>query len=151
MYDFVHGRLSEMIFIDTDIDAPTPEGEMPGECKVKPSMSVSFANTARKKKEAKKKKREEKINADWVEIDPLLGTLPDWNIAKKFGKSYGAVNARRTKLGIAAYVKPDNFPWAEIDPLLGTESDIDLSRRFGCSAHTIGRRRKKYGIPMFIP
>lgn len=154
MYDMVHGRLSEMIFIDTDIDAPTPEGDMPGECMVRPAMRMSCANLAngmRQFRANSRLKRQQEIDAKWAKIDPYLGTMTDNAVAKKFGKSYGAVNGRRTKLGIAAYEKPLKYPWEEIDPLLGTTYDAELARKFGCSVSAIKHRREKLGVPSFLP
>jgi hypothetical protein len=39
----------------------------------------------------------------WVKVDPLLGTMPDTELARRFGVRVGMVRSRRARLGIPVW------------------------------------------------
>lgn len=87
----------------------------------------------------------------WACVDPLLGTMSDGKIARKFGLSNHQVFKRRRKLGIKAHIWspiPSSF-WEEVDPLLGTMPDTKLAKQVGIFKDTITKRRNKLGIMPF--
>lgn len=83
------------------------------------------------------------------EMDILLGTMPDWEVAVKLGIHKGTVRLRRNKLGVPArYPKVVWTP--EMDTLLGTVIDKEAARRLGISKDSVFyRRRRELDIPPF--
>src|ERR1035437_10277190 len=68
--------------------------------------------------------------SDWtLRQERLLGTLPDNYLAKRFGRTFKAVRARRILRRIPAYRQR---PWTTADDaLLGTTTDLQLARSLG--------------------
>ena len=85
----------------------------------------------------------------WAEIDPLLGTMSDIKLGKKFNTPTRSVNKRRNKLGIPPYRTRPVIDWTNIDPYLGTCPDKELAEEYDVSTTTIGNRRRLLGIPSF--
>lgn len=87
---------------------------------------------------------------DWHIIDPLLGTMPDGQIAKQFGVGPALVFERRRLRGIVAHYKGrPKHDWSKIDGLLGTKSDAEIAANFGIPCATIQSRRRKLKINGF--
>lgn len=91
-----------------------------------------------------------------ADIDAMLGTKSDSEVAVMLGISPAAVTKRRTYLGIPRYVsdcttrKPKIQFTPEIDALLGTVADRTLARHLGIlSVNPIRKRRKILGIEPF--
>ena len=81
---------------------------------------------------------------EWtLEEDRLLGTKADRVLARRFGRSIGAVRARRGKKRIR--VKTDWRP--ADDRVLGTRTDRQIALLLGRSVSNVSWRRKKLGIP----
>lgn len=79
------------------------------------------------------------------EMDALLGTIKDRELAGQLGLPEGRVSDRRNLLRIP-HVSEGR--WApEMDALLGTMSDLDLAVKLDLSYDTVFERRKKEGIP----
>jgi hypothetical protein len=77
-----------------------------------------------------------------VEEDELLGTKSDRALARKLGRSVGAVKGRRHHRRIR-FLKP----WRpEDDKVLGTRPDNQIARLLGRPAYAVGWRRRKLGI-----
>ena len=85
----------------------------------------------------------------WEEIDPLLGTMPDVELALKFGTSKSAIGVRRKLLGVAACLQWKIIDWKEVDPYLGTCTDRELADRAGISETRVAQRRRRFGISSF--
>lgn len=82
-----------------------------------------------------------------------LGTMPDQEVATKFGRTLKWVRKERAKRKIPKYtgslVTAKLEGNAELRALLGTCSDRSLGARFGTSGHTIRVLRERHGIAMF--
>lgn len=50
--------------------------------------------------EKRRNRRPEPLDAVWVKVDPLLGQMPDTDIARRYGLSAQQVRARRARLDI---------------------------------------------------
>lgn len=82
---------------------------------------------------------------NWTpEMDALLGTMTDNNLAEKIGCHNSTVWKRREQLAICAYGRINWTP--EIDALLGTMPDGDLAERIGCSLTAVRKRRERLAI-----
>jgi hypothetical protein len=90
------------------------------------------------------------IALPWDDIDPLLGTMPDQALARRFGAHWSTIFGRRVRLGVPTFRRPSGIDWQSIDPLLGLVTDTVLAARAGVSATTIGDRRRLRGIPAFV-
>jgi len=86
----------------------------------------------------------------WSEIDPLLGTMRDGELARKFNILLANIFLRRKKLGIPPYQAKRVIDWNEIDPHLGTCTDKELAEMAGVSCSGVGSRRRMLGIPSFF-
>ena len=84
-----------------------------------------------------------------AEIIPLLGTMRDLHLAKKFGISASFVRNERIRRGIVGY-NPivDDGLWKVVDPLLPGYGDTAICRMTGIALHKIIKRRSKLGIPI---
>jgi hypothetical protein len=82
--------------------------------------------------------------------DRLLGTMPDYKLAKQLDCSVGSVFTRRVELGIKVF-KSDRLPYwtPENLALLGTMTDRDLARQLGCHVMTVVYQRNLRGIKAF--
>lgn len=82
-----------------------------------------------------------------------LGTMPDQEVATKFGRALKWVRKERAKRKIPKYtgslVIPKLEANAELIGLLGTCSDRSLGARFGTSGATIRILRERHGIDMY--
>jgi len=85
----------------------------------------------------------------WPEIDPLLGKVPDGELAKEFNIMTEAVFRRRKELGIPAYQFRSKIDWSLIDPHLGNIPDSELAERAGISKSAVVSRRQRFDIPPF--
>ncbi len=95
-----------------------------------------------------------KIN--WTdEMLSKLGTVPDSEIAKKYGISRRSVFNKRKELDI---LPADGVPnrgtplvnWTpELDALLGTMPDVELAEQLGVNRHVVFKRRVKLGLPRY--
>ena len=142
MYDAVHGGLGELIFIDANIDAPTPEGDMPGECRVRKVSCANMVEKAKRKRLERKEDQKKALAEKWKEVDPYLGTMPDPDIGRKFKIATSTITSRRLRKKIPAYVPPSRVPWDEIIPRLGKEPDTALAKEFGVYSGTLRRKRQ---------
>ena len=81
---------------------------------------------------------------EWTrEEDGLLGTQPDQVLARKFGRSVGAVRCRRWKKRIHRDLKS----WRPADDrILGTRPDREIAMLLGRSRSNVVWRRQKLGI-----
>lgn len=73
-----------------------------------------------------------------------LGTMPDGDVASKYGISINSVSHKRRMLGIPPYKKID---WTdEMIADLGVLSDPDVAEKYGISTHNVCRQRRKLNI-----
>ena len=82
----------------------------------------------------------------WTPEDiALLGTIPDEAVARRTGRTAGAVRQKREELGIP---NPAGNRWtAEGIALLGTLPDREVARRLGRSLQSVTQKRIKLAIP----
>lgn len=83
----------------------------------------------------------------WLDRADVLGTVPDPQLAERYGVSRQRIHQVRQKLGISAFTEP--IDWTDIDPLLGTEPDQQIAARLDICAQTIANRRRLLGIDRF--
>src|SRR5207249_5735360 len=77
--------------------------------------------------------------------DALLGTMPDRRLAKKLGRSFKAVRARRHAKRISFYRK-----WLpKEDKVLGTRTDLEVAKRIRRTPGVVADRRRALGIACF--
>ena len=58
----------------------------------------------------------------------LIGKMPDEEVAKRIGRSPGAVKAQRLKRGLRHAPRPDHKPWTRKEErLLGKKTDEELA------------------------
>lgn len=88
---------------------------------------------------------------NWARIDPLIGTMPDSQLAAQSGVSHTTIANRRRKLGITqkAPQRESSIPWELYDDRLGSEPDTEIARDVGCSKHAVRRRREERGISAY--
>ena len=81
----------------------------------------------------------------WAPEDmSLLGTMPDEEVARRTGRTAGAVRQKREELGIP---NPAGNRWtAEGIALLGMLPDREVARRLGRSLQSVTQKRIKLGI-----
>ena len=84
----------------------------------------------------------------WTPEDiPLLGTLPDKEVARRTGRTVNGVRLKREELGIP---NPAGNRWRPDDiTLLGTLPDREVARRLGRPLQSVTQKRCKLGIPTF--
>jgi hypothetical protein len=82
----------------------------------------------------------------WAPEDiALLGTIPDEEVARRTGRTTGAVRQKREELGIP---NPAGNRWrAEEVALLGTRPDREVARRLDRPLRSVTQKRCKLGIP----
>jgi len=81
----------------------------------------------------------------------LVGTMPDEEVARRTGRSVGAVGRRR---GQSQPQEPGSKiePWtSEEDKLLGTVTDREAARLLDRSVAAVSHRRARLGIPARHP
>lgn len=82
------------------------------------------------------------------EIESLLGTMPDSDIAKMVPCSQTTIRYKRESKGIPAFRK---FQWTpDLLDLLGKVSDTVVAEKAGISLTTVGKKRISLGIPLHI-
>jgi hypothetical protein len=75
----------------------------------------------------------------------LLGKLPDDEVARRIGRTVGAVRVKRVELGLP---NPETQAWTvEEIALLGTASDGKIARQIGCTRSAVSAQRWILGIP----
>jgi hypothetical protein len=75
----------------------------------------------------------------------LLGTMPDEDLARKTGRTTGAVRHRRTELGIPS---PTGWAWTDAQlALLGKVPDGELAAQTGRTVGAVRCQRTGRGIP----
>jgi hypothetical protein len=81
----------------------------------------------------------------WAQEDvALLGTVPDEEVARRTGRTVGAVRQKRAALGIP---NPGSNRWtAEAVALLGTMPDREVARRLGRALASVTQKRRQLGI-----
>jgi DNA-binding CsgD family transcriptional regulator len=85
----------------------------------------------------------------WPEIDLLLGTAPDVELAKEFNISKGVIARRRKQLGVSACLKWEIIDWSKVDLYLGKYTDREIAEEAGVSEARVASRRRRLGIPSF--
>jgi len=95
-----------------------------------------------------------KPKLDWAKITPLLGKVPDNQLAKRFGCSRERIRQERALLGIPMAPlsmreigRKPQYEWYRVQHLLGKEVDTVIAQILGCSASTVYSHRKQKGIP----
>ncbi|HBH7899838.1 hypothetical protein [Vibrio parahaemolyticus] len=96
-------------------------------------------------------KKKQQKQPEWTEeMDALLGTDTDANIAERLGISRNdsnVVRLRRVSLGVEPFYQPCERPWTpEEESILGTMPLKDVSKRLDRSVWYINKRMKKLGI-----
>jgi hypothetical protein len=86
---------------------------------------------------------------EWEAWDKLLGTAPDWEVAKKIGCSIRPVEKRRAKLHVPAFNRHARIDWAKWDKELGKARDRETAKLIGCSLVAVEQRRGMLGIKPF--
>lgn len=85
-----------------------------------------------------------------LEMDTLLGTRSDWDVADELGMHKRTVRLRRLVLGIPAFGRNVGIDWtSEMDVLLGTMVDEDVADTLGMNRSSVRNRREVLGIPSF--
>ena len=123
--------------------------------------TVLYSKLPEEKKPAQRKKRqaEEAPRKPYVRIEPailrpMLGTMPDQDIADSLGCSVGTVARYRKKWGIPAYKKGENNPppyhWTpEHEAMLGCATDDEIAKLLGRTKNAVTQRRYKLEIPSY--
>ena len=75
-----------------------------------------------------------------------MGNLPDKEIARRIGKHYKTVWAKRVTLGIPNRHRLVRVWTKADDALLGTASDAEIARKLGASRESVYLRRSRRGI-----
>ena len=89
--------------------------------------------------------------APWDEIDPLLGRIPDREIARRHHCGRTTVARRRKRLGIPAWRKPRTdtdwsaYDWPRVEGI-GDLRDEVIAARLGCTPDDVTEGRKAHGI-----
>ncbi len=93
-----------------------------------------------------------KSGQTWTEDEEaLLGTMTDAALAKKIGRTLGAVTMKRMAMDVAAF-EPRVYTWTKAElKLLGTVSDQDLAKRLGVSRQHVLQMRQRHGVGAFSP
>lgn len=87
---------------------------------------------------------------NWTpEMDALLGTAFDHELAERFNVSPIAVGRHRRELGISARRHADWSP--EMELLIGTMPDSQLGEQLGVSADAVRYHKYKLGVPSWQP
>ena len=82
-----------------------------------------------------------------VAEERLVGTMPDDVLARRIGRSRGAVEARRIKLKLPK-VDLKQRPWTpKEDALLRNFSNQEIAGRTGRTVHSVENRRRRLGVP----
>lgn len=113
-------------------------------------LKISTATIYRWRKE--KHVKPFKLNSRWnpvvkwtPELDALLGTMSDPQLADKLGCKSFHIKERRKKLGIPKY-----NGWTEEDfKLLGTMSDKDAAKQMGRTITSVQAMRQRLNIPSY--
>lgn len=80
----------------------------------------------------------------------LLGTMPDAELAKRFGIKHHVVLYKRMTLGISAFKDMTKRKWSRSDiRMLGTKSDDEVANLLGLSKTTVSNKRLELGIDAF--
>lgn len=80
--------------------------------------------------------------------DRQLGTKPDAELAKEFGRTENAIRGRRRALRIS--LKQSRSVWTKAEEkLLGTASDAEVARRLGRGERGVQLHRQMLGISKF--
>lgn len=89
----------------------------------------------------------EKNPSEWTtDMDGLLGTVSDNELAKRFDMPIIRVRQRRLALGVEPF-QPDQRQWsAEEDALLGEHSIQDVAARLNISSSQVRKRMDELGI-----
>ena len=84
----------------------------------------------------------------WTEDElALLGTATNGELARRIGRTEGAVTSKRSDLGIP---HPNGWHWTEEQlALLGTAPDEEVAARIGKTPGAVCARRCQRGIPTF--
>lgn len=88
------------------------------------------------------------VDREWSEVDPLLGTATDEDLAREFGVSISVIGNRRRKLGIPCKRKAlkCKYDWGSVRSRLGIDADADIARDLGCTRAAVHLMRKRLGI-----
>lgn len=93
--------------------------------------------------------------AQHPEIRPMLGIVPDGDLADKYNASKTKIKAVRAYLEIPSCRSAETWERRNVPPdlrdALGTVSDSELSRQYGIHQTTITAMRNRLGIPVFDP
>ena len=77
--------------------------------------------------------------------DKLIGTLPDNELARRLGRTFLAVQARRIQLKTPKF-KAKLHRWiAAENALLGTMTDGEVAARLGITTRAVAHRRRRLG------
>ena len=83
------------------------------------------------------------------EESALLGTRPDQDLAKLFGRTLTSICVRRNRLKIPCF-NPKARRWSEVErKLLGTMSDADLAKQLELSEKRVRGYRESHHVPVF--
>lgn len=86
---------------------------------------------------------------DWTTADPLLGTIPDVEIARMVGCPAAAVMSRRNRKGIRSALpsgRPADIDWAPADPFWGRRTDREIGEVVGADPGAVKAHRHRHGI-----
>lgn len=86
-----------------------------------------------------------KKNINWELIDPLLGTVPDRELAEKTGCTINLIGARRRLKKIKAF--RESQLWGKYKKELGLVPDADIAKRMGLTNTAVATKRRSLQIP----
>lgn len=112
-------------------------------------MGLTNTAVATKRRSLQIPAHKKKRDFDWEQIDPLLGTMPDIDLAKKNKCSVSLINHRRAAKGIAPFLI--RIDWSKYDHLLGQQPDHQLAHLIGCTMQNVYKRRRQLGIQPYSP
>lgn len=117
-----------------------------------PDKANNKTSAPRKKRQAEEAPRKPYVRIEPAILRPMLGTMPDQEIADSLGCSIGTVVRYRKKWGIPAYRNGKNNPYhwtPEHEAMLGCDTDDAIAKLLGRSKNAVTQRRYKLEIPSF--
>lgn len=118
-----------------------------------PVPTVGVEKPVRQKRTAESTPRKQYVKVEPDVIRPILGTLPDKEIASTLGCSVGTVVRYRKKWDIPPYNKSrnrSNKQWSsDHESMLGCDTDENIAQILNRTVAAVLQRRCKLGIPSY--
>ena len=105
----------------------------------------------RKTRTVETSERKAYVKVEPAILRPMLGTMPDKDIAESLGYSLGTVARYRRKWEIEPYKENNSRPrWTpEHEVMLGCDTDKNVAKLLGRTLAAVTQRRSMLGIPSY--